>query len=202
MLPAEDSAGSTSPTKGDDGQILQWIEQQLPALRRFVQLRTGPELRAHEACSDLVQSVYRELLEDLPRLSFVDEAAFRGWLFRAARNKVAARARHLHQQRRDVRRVVQGPGADEAELGAAPGDSPSGLAATAEEIEQLERAFDQLSDDHREVLTLARLRGLPLAEVGARMGGRSQAAITMLLGRAMGALDAVLQRDRPRDPPR
>jgi RNA polymerase sigma factor (sigma-70 family) len=56
---------------------------------------------------------------------------------------------------------------------------------TAEELERLEAAFDRLPDDYREVITLARLVGLPLAAIGRQMGGRSEGAVSMLLARAL-----------------
>ena len=164
------------------------IERHLPGLRAFVRLRVGPELRAYESCSDLVQSVCRELVEDWSELSFDNDAALRSWLFTTALHKVKHRARDMHRDKRDVRRVVGGTlgaelAADYAALG-----TPSVNAMTQEQIERLEAAFDRLTDDHREVITLARIAGLPLAEVGARMGGRTQGAVTMLLGRALSAL--------------
>lgn len=197
QLPDDDlpDAPPAPAPEGRPADLEQLIAQHLPSLRAFVRLRTGPEIRAHESCSDLVQSVCRELLQDWPRLSFPNQAAFRGWLFTTALNKVRARARHLQRQRRDVRRLVQGAGADSLVAGFAALGTPSGAAMTSERIERLEAAFDRLSEDHREVLTLARLCGLPLAEVGARMGGRTPAAVTMLLGRALQALAAQLPPD-------
>lgn len=176
------------------------LGRHLASLRAFVRLRVGPEIRAHESCSDLVQSVCRELVEDWSQLTFANDAAFRGWLFTTALNKVRMRARHLTQQRRDVRREVRGTVGAELAKGFAAVGSPSGAAMTAEQIERLEAAFDRLSEDHREVITLARLASLPLAEVGARMGGRTPGAVTMLLGRALAALGNLLDaQDRDRE---
>jgi RNA polymerase sigma-70 factor (ECF subfamily) len=169
------------------------LVRHLPWLQACVRLRVGPELRAYESCSDLVQSVCGELAAAQGGLTFADEAAFRGWLFTTALNKVRARARHLHRQRRDVRRLVAGTaGAELAARQPALEASPSATAALGEQIERLEAAFDVLSEDHREVILLARFAGLPLREVGVRMGGRSPAAVTMLLGRALAALDRAL----------
>lgn len=178
---------------GDSRALDALLVRHLPGLRAFVRLRVGPDVRAHESCSDLVQSVCRELVEDWPRLDFADDTAFRSWLFTAALNKVRERARFLQRQRRDVRREVGGTVGAELAAGYAVLGTPSALANTAEQIARLEAAFDRLSEDHREVITLARLAGLPLAVVGERMGGRSPGAITMLLGRALAALGAILE---------
>jgi RNA polymerase sigma factor (sigma-70 family) len=184
---------------GDSRALDALLVRHLPGLRAFVRLRVGAEVRAHESCSDLVQSVCRELVEDWPRLDFADDAAFRAWLFTAALNKVRERARYLQRHRRDVRREVGGTAGADLAAGYAVLSTPSALANSAEQIARLEAAFDQLSEDHREVLTLARLAGLPLKVVGERMGGRSPGAVTMLLGRAMATLGAILDRGPAND---
>lgn len=165
------------------------VDRHLPSLRAFIRLRVGPEVRALESCSDLVQSVCRELVSDWPELAFENDAALRSWLFTTALHKVRHRVRDAHRAKRDVDRVVAGSvGATLAADYAAVQPTPSALAMSHEQVERLEQAFDRLSDDHREVITLARMAGLPLAEVGRRMGNRSTGAVTMLLGRALAAL--------------
>ncbi len=169
----------------------------LPVLEAFVEQRVGAALRAHESCRDVVQSVCRGLVEDASRLRFDDDAAFRAWLFRAAAHKVSDRARHYGRKKRDVQRVVGGSlGLELAAAFNGPGSpSPSAALISAEEVARIEAAFAALGADHREVITLARLAKLPLNQVGEMMGGRSPAAISMLLGRALTALDDLLRRD-------
>jgi len=169
----------------------------LPVLEAFVGQRVGAALRAHESCRDVVQSICRGLVEDAGGLQFDDDAAFRAWLFRAAAHKVRDRARHHGRGKRDVQRVVGGSiGAELAAAYARPGSpSPSAALMSAEEIARIEAAFAALATDHREVITLARLAALPLHQVGELMGKRSPAAISMLLGRALAALDDLLRRD-------
>jgi RNA polymerase sigma-70 factor (ECF subfamily) len=48
----------------------------------------------------------------------------------------------------------------------------------------LEQALQNLSEDHREVVLLCRIEGLPAKEVGERMG-RTENAVNLLLGRAL-----------------
>jgi RNA polymerase sigma factor (sigma-70 family) len=61
-----------------------------------------------------------------------------------------------------------------------------------EQIERLELAFDGLSEDHRKVITLARIVGLPHKDIAAEMG-RSESATRMLLFRALGQLGIALR---------
>jgi RNA polymerase sigma factor (sigma-70 family) len=65
--------------------------------------------------------------------------------------------------------------------------TPSRRVAAAEEIERLERIFDRLSDDHREVILLSRVLGLPGRDVAEQMG-RTETATRSLLLRALAAL--------------
>ena len=58
-------------------------------------------------------------------------------------------------------------------------------------MQRLERAFAQLSDEHREVITLAKLVGLPHRDIAARMG-RTEAASRVLLHRALYWLGVLL----------
>ena len=48
----------------------------------------GPQLRAKESASDLVQSVCREVLGRLDRFQHGGEAGFRHWLYATALRKV------------------------------------------------------------------------------------------------------------------
>ena len=62
--------------------------------------------------------------------------------------------------------------------------SPSRQAVAREQIERFETAFDALPQDHRQVVALARIAGLPHAVIAEQMG-RSVGAVRQLLGRAM-----------------
>jgi RNA polymerase sigma factor (sigma-70 family) len=61
----------------------------LSAVRR----RLHPELRRKLDSTDIVQSVFAELLRDLPRFDDRGEVAFRHWLYLKAENKVRAKLR-------------------------------------------------------------------------------------------------------------
>jgi RNA polymerase sigma-70 factor (ECF subfamily) len=144
---------------------------------------------AKESSSDLVQSVCRELLEKRSRFEFRGETAFRSWLYTAALRKILERQRHHRALKRDVNREVEGQAHGEQ------GDrsvlecyatmaTPTRELALQEQMEQIERAFQRLPEEQREVITLAKIVGLPHAEI-ARSTGRTEAASRQLLRRAM-----------------
>lgn len=186
---------------GDRGAIEALLERFLPDVRAFVRLRAGPALRARESNSDLVQSVCREILEHAERFQHPSEGAFRHWLFTTAQRKLHHRHEYwMAQKRGAVAEVPIDPGGDASSAGDVPDlmsryrrfSTPSGAASLREEVERVEAAFDQLSEEHREVITLAHLTGLSRAEIAERMG-RSEGAVRVLLHRALARLSGLLQ---------
>ncbi|MEC7583533.1 MAG: sigma-70 family RNA polymerase sigma factor [Planctomycetota bacterium] len=155
----------------------------LDDLRRFVQRRTTPAVRARESCSDLVQSICRELLDRKGRYR---GTGFRAWLFATARRKLIDRGRHHTADCRSTNAERQ----LEAELFeryAATTPSPQRSAEARERLEHVHKAFSALPADYREVLVLARIHRRSASEI-ARAMGRSVNAIHTLLCRAQARL--------------
>lgn len=180
---------------GDEQALATLLSRHLPAVRAFVRAHMGPQLRAHESSSDLVQSVCRELLTHQERFQYPGEQQFLAWLYTTARRKISNRVRDLGRDKRDARREIGGLAESAmAELGAAYArvSSPSGRALRAEEIARLEAAIDRLPEEQREVVTLAHLAGLSRAEIGAQMG-KTEEAVRALLHRAKARLAILLE---------
>lgn len=168
------------------GPLAAQIPALLPLLRAYVRLNVNAELRANESCSDIVQSLCKDLLEADTPLVQSDPQAQRAWLWVVVRNKVRDRIRFLHRQRRDRRRMV--PLADEG-----PGDalglysrigSPSQCAQAAELAAQFESAFEAMSHEDRELVTLSRIVGLSNRELAAQFG-MTPANVSMRIHRAL-----------------
>lgn len=175
---------------GDGAALEQLLAQYLPQLHAFVRVRLGP-LRARESSMDVVQSVCRELLDVRTPFEFRGEERFRAWLFTAALNKLNDKRSFHGQQRRDVRR--EDPHADDAARLVASLLTPSVDAIGTETAEALQAALAALSEEHREVVTMARVVGLP-HRVIAEVLGRSEIAVRQLLVRALLRLAAELRR--------
>jgi RNA polymerase sigma-70 factor (ECF subfamily) len=169
------------------------LQRNLPRLRAYVRLKSGRLVRARESCSDLVQSICREVLEDMPELDFASEAAFRSWLYEAAHRKINDRARYWGAAKREA--VREWPGAEmaEAELARAYGSllTPSRDAIAREQLERVERALDALPEHYREVILLARILGHSHAEIAVKLS-RSESAVRTLLCRAVAELSEAL----------
>lgn len=175
---------------GDELALDALLERHLPGVLAFVRVRAGARILARESSLDLVQSACREVLADLSRYDYRDEAGFRHWLYLSAERKILERARRDGREKRGGGREALTISAAEEDLlrrswtGAV---SPSGAAIAREEIEQMELAMSRLSEEHREVILLARFVGLSHAEIGERLG-KSERAVTSLLHRALAQL--------------
>lgn len=170
-------------SQGDRGALDELLQRYLPQLHAFVRVRLGPRLHARESSLDVVNSVCRELLDARDGFDFRGEDRFRAWLFTTALNKVRERHRRLHSDKRDVER--EQPDCDlDAFAALAPLLTPSQEAIGRETESLLHQALAALDEDHREVITLARLVQLP-HRVIAEVMERSEEATRKLLARAM-----------------
>ncbi|MFY9345451.1 MAG: sigma-70 family RNA polymerase sigma factor [Planctomycetota bacterium] len=171
-----------------DPAVEQLVARHLPALRAFVRLRMGAELRSREESGDIVQSVAREVLQHRDRFQHGGEQGFREWLFTTAHRKVANRLEHWRAEKRSVGRELP---VEVPEQLAGLTASPSRHASAREELAAVEAAFDLLSDEQREAVTMSRLLGLGHTEIAARMG-KTEVAVRKVLSRALAKLATAL----------
>jgi RNA polymerase sigma-70 factor (ECF subfamily) len=169
-------------TRGDRDALDQLLQRYLPQLHAFVRVRLSPGLRARESSLDVVQSVCRELLDARGSFNFRGEERFRAWLFTSALNKLRERHRRLSSARRDPAREV--PEVDDTAAAIAHLLTPSQEAIGNETGAAVAAALAALTEEHREVITLARIVRLP-HRVIAEVMSRSEEAARQLLARAM-----------------
>jgi RNA polymerase sigma-70 factor (ECF subfamily) len=172
---------------GDRAALDALLVRYLPELHAFVRLRAGGALLGREDGEDLVQSVCREVLQDLDDFEYRGERAFKKWLFLAAQNKLRDRGRHWRSQRRDIQRERPCRTSVEYFSGYTSLLSPSRAAIAREEVDALERAFDAMPAEYVQVITLAKILGLGHEQIAAEIG-RSPGATRMLLHRALARL--------------
>ena len=177
--------------------IAELLERHLPAVRAYLRLRAGPVVAGRESMSDLVQSVCREVIEGQERFQFQGEAAFRSWLFTTALRKILEKDRYYRADKRNVLREVRvaDDSADEARSVHdcyATFVTPSQDLAVREQVAAVEHAFQQLSEPHREVISLVKVAGLSHEQVGAALGISPEAS-RQLLHRAILRLAKLLK---------
>ena len=132
--------------------------------------------------ADLTQEVFVRAYRALPRLQTPE--AFTSWLYRIAVNL----SRNWLRDRGRVRvESLEQPG-EEGEEGntreiADPNSDPAVLAQTRDMQERVQKAIAGLSPDHRRVVTLHHLEGMPVEEI-ARIMGCSIGTVKSRLSRA------------------
>lgn len=171
---------------GDAAALEHLVAAYLPQLHAFVRVRLGGLVRARESSMDVVQSACRELLSDPSRHEFRTEDRFRAWLFTTTINKLREKYRFHGRDKRDPQREQAGLDADGL-LQAADFLTPSADAIGREAALAVDAAMRALADDHREVITMARIVQLPHAVI-AEVMGRSEDAVRQLLVRALRCL--------------
>ena len=185
-------------TNGDVAALDVLVERHAPALMTYVRLRASPTVRDKEATVDIVQSVCREVLADFAGETAVSESQFRRWLFTAAASKIRDKARYYLADRRDPVReadVVAFASRGFAALTSpAAGPTPSRAAMAKEDFQSFERAFDELPDEHRRVILLARIVGLTHREIAVELD-KTEVATRQLLSRATARLLRLMMRE-------
>ena len=185
---------------GDRDAVEDLLGRHLNSLRGYVRLRSGHVIRARESHCDLVQSICREMLNDLGDVECDSEGAFRRWLFAVAHHKILHRAEYYGAQKRNPDRerpleAREGRGGEAHVLEAYSSFcTPSRDASIQEEVGRIEAAFDSLPEDYRDVILKARFLGQSAQEIS-EATGRSELAVRKLLSRARARLALLLEGD-------
>jgi RNA polymerase sigma-70 factor (ECF subfamily) len=186
--------------RAGDGEAFSLIaERSRPRLEALAYLRLGPYLRRRVEVDDVLQETYLRAYQLLNRFKYQGEAALLRWLEVICKHVIQDLGRYFSRKRRRAKVFNWAPLAESSgrladgilDLLPAPVTSPSRALRREERFDRLEKALDSLSDEHREVLILARVQLLRPGEIAARMG-RSEDAVAMLLLRAARKLRAIL----------
>ncbi len=159
---------------GDRTAFEELADRYRPRLEALIRLRLGADLGAKVEVDDISQETLLRAFTSMDTLRADNDRSFFAWLAGIAHNVVLTLARH--HTRRPVVPYDDDQTADDP--------SPSRGAQRSERFDRLQKALDSLTPDHREVILLARIEGLPTEDVAKRMG-RSQSAVGQLLWRAL-----------------
>ncbi len=200
----ETVSGLLGQARGGDRRAL----ERLFALGRsylavLARAQIGGRLRAKFDPSDLVQQTLLEAYRGFDGFQGGSEAAWLAWLRRIlARNAIDQARRFDGTDKRRVRGELsldRPAGGSDTGPFPEPADgkpSPSSQLVLYERDLRVAHALAMLSPDHREVVVLRNLQGLPFDEV-ARHLGRSRPATQMLWMRAIQKLQALLTEGPP-----
>lgn len=166
---------------GDAGAKEILVDRFSDALDHFIRLRLGSHLLETIEAEDVFQETFAKVFRSLETFQWRGEESFLRWLKGIAENRILTVARSQRRSRLVFVNHDERP-SDEV--------PPSRTARREERFDRLQRALDRLEPDYREVIVLARLKGLRLKEVAERME-RSPNAVAHLLSRALAKLKEV-----------
>lgn len=160
--------------------------------------KLGARLRAKEEPDDLAQTTFREATRDFAQYTYQGEGSLLNWLRQILQNKIRDRAEFYSARKRDTskERSIDATADDERSAYQLPADelSVTRVVARDESFVLLHQALQELSEEHRQAITLVFFRGLTLREAGEQMGGRTEDAVRMMLRRAEAKLGDKLKR--------
>ncbi|MFT7678930.1 MAG: RNA polymerase sigma-70 factor (ECF subfamily) [Planctomycetota bacterium] len=169
--------------------------------------KLGPRLRLKEDPDDLAQTTFREATRDFKSYRYQGEGSLLRWLIQILQNKIRDKAEFYSAGKRDLskERPMDAGSSPKGEERSTPRDfasadlSVTGMVQRDENFEYLREGLNELSDEHRQAITLVFFQGLTLREAGKRMGDRTEDAVRMMLRRAEGKLGERLKQSLGRD---
>lgn len=178
---------------GDEDAFADLVRATRPRLEVLVHIRMGRRLRRVVDPEDVLQETYFRAYRALPSFDYHSRTAAFRWLATMAERVIVQFARYyLTAQKRAGPRSEEGRsppwvrprGSDFWGLLPSVASCPAATLMREERFDRLERALEQLSPEHREVILLARVHELTIQEIASRMG-RTPEAVSMLLLRAV-----------------
>ena len=169
---------------GDSDAFTGLFDKHRSRLAVLIHYRLGQDLRGLVDVDDVLQETLIRAYRDIERFDYRSPGSFMKWLARIAEHVLADLARHEGRQKREATlvrfRSDSNPGGPE------PIDSmtPSRIFRESEALQRLIRELDQLPEDYRTVILLAKIEGLSTREIAERLGKSGEAA-SLLLHRAI-----------------
>ena len=185
-VPDDDADLIAAARAGDAAANDELFRRHLPALRAYLRARGDAAFRAREDVSDIVQSACLAAFANLHQFEWRGVGSFRAWLCALAEN-VVRNHRHYHEaEKRDPRREQARDDSSDARLSEAYASivTPSQHAGARERIRRFEEVLDSIPTEHRDVVVMSRILGLPHAEIALRLG-KSEVAVRTMLSRAL-----------------
>lgn len=137
---------------GDEVALDELFRQFYPRVQRMVHHSLATDLRnnrpwlaARFSTGDVVQEVFRSVLQDLKGFAGDNENGFAGYLAMIVRNRILDAVRYHEAARRDGRRGS--PALEGEDVSEAPrSDDPSELAASEEEVERFHEVLKEFAE--------------------------------------------------------
>jgi len=169
---------------GDEEALSQVFEKYRRRLAVLVYFKLSPRARERSEVEDVVQDTCLRAYRDVSLFTYQTPGSFLRWLSSIADHVIVDRVRY---QNRDRRAGEEIPFRSESNpLGPEPADTktPSRLLGQQEAVDRLLGRLNELPDDYRQAILLAKIEGLSTAEM-AELLGKSREQVALLVYRAV-----------------
>jgi RNA polymerase sigma-70 factor (ECF subfamily) len=187
---------------GNADALVEYLEQQRPRLRVYIERNMSVALRQKIDADDLMQEVVMSCLQAQAEVDLTERDLF-GWVCQMAQRRIVDAGRKFTgAKKRDASREVSlhGGGASGSEEGQqgiihmliASVTSPSRAFSRNQKEFHLLAALDELPEDQREALKLRYIDALPTKEIAEKMG-KTDGAIRVMLTRSLKRLGDIME---------
>jgi RNA polymerase sigma-70 factor, ECF subfamily len=200
---ANDAALTNRVRSGDSQALAEFLVARQPQLMAFIDRRLGAALRRKIEPDDLYQEVSADALRSLGEVDLSQLDPF-SWLCQVAERRIIdAHRKFFGSQKRDAGREVSMNAGGGSGSTSRPGlinllvaSMTSASQAFSRDQKQMKMltALEQLPEEHREVLRLRYLEGMPSKQIADKFG-KSDGAIRVMLTRSLAKLQQVLGTD-------
>jgi RNA polymerase sigma-70 factor (ECF subfamily) len=186
--------------QGDQLAVSKLLAMHHPLLRARAVAKINRTMKAKIEAEDILQQVYVQVIRQIDRFENRGPRSFLNWVYTILDNKIIDARRSMARKARNVaREATLATGsltdsyADLLDQVFADTTTPSRVARRDEAVGALMACLSTLSSQHRELIQLRFLDGLPVAAVAARLD-KTDAAVVALSKRALDALRAAMER--------
>tara|TARA_R110002126_G_scaffold75749_3_gene189013 strand:- start:28195 stop:28878 length:684 start_codon:yes stop_codon:yes gene_type:complete len=190
---------------GDADSLNQLFTRYHQTMVEIARRKLGARLRLKEDPDDLAQTTFREATRDFSSYKYQGEGSLLRWLIQILQNKIRDKAEFYSAGKRDLSKERAMDAPIEGSENQASRDFPTEdlsvtqVVSRRESFDLLRNSLEDLSEEHRQAITLVFFQGLTLREAGEQMGGKSEDAVRMMLRRAEGKLGEHLRGKLGRD---
>jgi RNA polymerase sigma-70 factor (ECF subfamily) len=154
--------------QGDEAAIACLYELSRPHMIGLVHRRLGQRLKGVMESVDLVQSVWMDVLEELPGFEDREPGSFLRWLHTCLLHKIYEKHRYHDAAKRDIRRLTPLPGDGFGPL-IGRGPTPSQDVARRDDVALVMTALQRFPERQRRLLLLRMRDGLPFHEIAQQL---------------------------------
>lgn len=170
---------------GDENAFSALFRKYSPRLSILIHYKLGPEMRHRVEVDDILQETFLAASRQFDKFTYRDPGSFMRWISRIADHVTVDAARyHSRQKRRPAELVQLGTESNPHGVRAIDSVTPSRIFARKERLRQVLERLDELPEDYRQVILLAKIEGLSTVEIAGRMG-KSRENVAVLLHRAI-----------------